>query len=134
LDLSDLPGDSGAIAAPKPTHRSRVSNGSKLLPQVDGRSSWARRTRDLIDNHVSDLGGPENISEAVKSIVRRASVLTTELELLERKFAMAGGASPEQLNSYQRAANSLRRLLEAIGLERRSRDVSADLMTYLDQA
>src|SRR5215218_4596058 len=67
--------------------------------------SRARRSRDLIDNHVADLGGPENISEAVKSVVRRASALTVELELLERKFAIAGGATPEQLDSYQRAAN-----------------------------
>jgi hypothetical protein len=59
--------------------RSRVSNGNSLLGrQVDGRSIWVRRCRDLIAEHIADLGG----------------------------------------------AGNLRRLLEAVGLKRRPRDVT----------
>jgi hypothetical protein len=34
-----------------------VTNGSKLLPGVDGRSWYAHRARDLVALFVSDLGG-----------------------------------------------------------------------------
>jgi hypothetical protein len=57
-------------------------------------------------------------------LVRRISTLTVELERLEATFATAGGAEPEQLDSYQRVSNTLRRLLESVGLERRARDVT----------
>ena len=51
-------------------------------------------------------------------------MLTTELERLEQKFALAGETSPFDLDLYQRTAGGLRRLLECIGLERRLRDVT----------
>jgi hypothetical protein len=103
--------------------RSRVSNGSALLPNVDGRNVWARRCRDLIADHLSDH---PDASIAERSIIRRAAVLTTELEQLEVKFALAGEAHPNELDLYQRVSNSLRRLLESVGLERRSRDVTPE--------
>jgi hypothetical protein len=38
--------------------RTRVTNGKSLLgPGVDGRSLWARRFRDVLALHLSDLGG-----------------------------------------------------------------------------
>ena len=113
-----------ALDAPKPQGRSRISNGSALLPGVDGRSTWVRRLRDLIALHLSDLGGDDAVSEAERSIVRRIATLTVELERMEGGFALAGEALPAQLDLYQRTAGNLRRLLEAIGLERRARDVS----------
>jgi hypothetical protein len=118
------------IAEPKRTHRARETNG-KLLPSVDGRSVWARRLRDLIEMHLSDLGGEDRVSEAEKSIVRRASTLEVELERLEAKFAQAGEASREDLDMYSRVAGNLRRLLEAIGLGRRAVDVTPDLHAYV---
>jgi hypothetical protein len=104
--------------------RSRVTNGSVLIPGVDGRSPWIRRCKDIIASHISDLGGIDNCSTAEYSIVRRAAVLTTELEQLEARFATAGQADAGDLETYQRCANSLRRLLEAVGLQRRARDVT----------
>ncbi len=115
--------DSPQALTTKPEARSAVSNGSRLLPGVDGRSTWVRRCRDLIELHTSDLGGTEAISEAERSIIRRASVLTTELERLERRFALAGEAAERDLDLYQRCAGNLRRLLEAVGLQRRARPV-----------
>jgi hypothetical protein len=94
------------------------------LPGIDGRSAWTRRARDLISALITDLGGVENCSAAEQSIVRRASVLTVELERMERQFALDEQASPDDLETYQRCANSLRRLLEAVGLQRRPRDLS----------
>jgi hypothetical protein len=97
---------------------------------VDGRSTWVRRLRDLMGLHLSDLGGDNAVSEAERSIIRRVATLTVELERMEAGFAVAGEAQPDQLDLYQRTANSLRRLLEAIGLQRRSRDVTPDPLEY----
>jgi len=71
----------------------------------------------------------DNTSAAERSIVRRASTLTVELERLEAKFAAAGEACSNDLDLYQRTAGNLRRLLEAVGLERRARDVSPPSVT-----
>lgn len=104
--------------------RSRITNGKALLPGIDGRSPWVRRCKDVIASHLSDLGGVDNTSAAERSLVRRASVLTVELERLESRFAVAGEASAEDLDIYARVAGNLRRLLEAVGIARRPRDVT----------
>ena len=108
-------------------------HGSVLLPGIDGRSVWVRRCKDIITSHLSDLGGEENTSEAERSIIRRASVITVELERLEARFAAAGEASAEELDLYQRTAGNLRRLLEAVGLQRRAQQVTPTLGEYLRQ-
>jgi hypothetical protein len=105
--------------------RSRITNGGELLPGVDQRSRWVRRCRDVIAAHLSDLGGEDNTSAAERSIIRRAAVLTTELEQLEVRFATAGEASADDLDLYSRASANLRRLLEAVGLQRRARSIGA---------
>ena len=124
------PSDSTLAATMPAATRSRISNGSTILPGVDGRSTWVRRLRDLIGLYLSDLGGDDAVSEAERSIIRRIATLTVELERMEADFAVAGEARPDQLDLYQRTANSLRRLLEAIGLRRRSRDVTPDPLEY----
>ena len=121
-DCRRLPDTSSTVAN---THRSAVTNG-RLLPQgVDGRSIWARRFRDVFELHIVDLGGAENVTEAEKSILRRAAALTAELERMEVQFAKADGiADANTLDLYRRTAGNLRRLLEAVGLQRRARDVT----------
>ena len=123
-----MPDDSPYLAPGSPTSRSRITNGA--LIDGDGRSAWSRRMRDLINLHLSDLGGTDNVSEAEKSIVRRVATLTVELERMESVFAEAGEASPEQLDLYQRVSNSMRRMLETVGLERRAKPVET-LQEYL---
>src|SRR5207245_10919242 len=93
------PGDAGGVP---PQQRSRITNGSALLPGVDGRSPWVRRCKDVIAAHLSDLGGVDNCSAAERSIIRRASVLTVEFEQLEARFATAGEASADDLDLYQK--------------------------------
>ena len=114
--------------------RSAVTNDTVLIAAVDQRSPWIRRCKDIIEAHLSDLGGEANTSAPERSIIRRAAVLTTELEVLEGRFATAGQASAEDLDLYQRTAGNLRRLLEAIGLQRRPRDVGVTLEQYVQQS
>jgi hypothetical protein len=92
-----------------------------------------RRCKDIIAEHLADMAGVENTSAAERSIVRRASVLTVELEQLEAQFAAAGQASPDALDLYQRTAGNLRRLLEAVGLHRRAKDIGPTLGELLRQ-
>jgi len=113
-----------------PTAKSKLTNGA-TLPGVDGRSSWVRRLRDLMALHLSDLGGEAAVSEAEKSIIRRAATLTVELERLELVFAKAGEASASELDLYQRTAGKLRRLLESLGLGKRVIDLTPSLPKYL---
>ena len=111
----------------KDPQKSRVTNGSAFLPGVDGRSPWVRRAKDLIAAYSTDTPDP---SAAEHSLIRRASALTVELERLEETFAKAGAADTGDLETYQRCANTLRRLLEAIcsgALQRRQRDVTPTL-------
>jgi hypothetical protein len=131
--VENSPTDRRPVAQQKDPQRSRVANGSALLLGVDGRSAWVRRCRELIADHVADLGGEDNTSAAERSIIRRASVMTVELERLEAKFAQAGEASERDLDLYIRAAGNLRRLLEAIGLQRRQREVVLDPLSYARQ-
>ena len=130
LAAARAPAANAARAVPGRQH-SAITNGSKLLAGVDGRSPWIRRCKDLINEHLVDLGGRDQTSAAERSLVRRASVITAELEFLEARFANAGdGAKPDDLDLYLRGSNNLRRLLEAVGLQRRMRDVSPDPLAY----
>jgi hypothetical protein len=113
--------------------RSAKSNGTRILDGCDHRTARMRRFRDLIGMHLSDLGGEEACSAAEMSIVRRAALLTLELEVMEGKFDEAGEASLKQLDAYQRTANSLRRLLESLGIKRRSKDITPHPLDYARQ-
>ena len=110
--------------------RAALSNGSTLLLRgdVDGRLAWSRRLRDLVADHCSDLSGEDSLSTAELVLVKRASMLTLQLEMLECKFGEQDGmATSEQLNDYQRVTNTLRRTLESLGLKRRPKVVDLTL-------
>ena len=111
--------------------RSRVTNGNGLLPDIDHRTAWVRRFRDVLALHLSDLGGPDNVSHAEAALARRATCLIVELEQMERKFALNNGSTPRQLREYGRASNTLNRLFESLGVKRRLKDVTPSLAQYL---
>ena len=113
----------------KPMARSRVTNGVSILPNVDGRTLWVRRYRDINALLLSDRGGDEAASEAEKMLIRKAACIAVELERRETQFAEAGEASDNQIEVYQRSANSLRRLLESIGLKRSAKTIGPSLVT-----
>ena len=115
----------------KPEARARVSNGTALLLDADNRTVWVRRLRDIMALHIRDLGGDDAVSEAERSIVRRVATLTVEMEQLEATFATKG-ASAKALDLYNRIAGTSARLLDRLGLKRRSRDVTPDLSDYIE--
>jgi hypothetical protein len=110
--------------------RSAVSNGRRLFVEGDGNSAWSRRYRDLIASHVSDLGGASLLSEAQRSLIKRASAIELELEQAEGRLSMG---QQIDLDAYTRAAGHLRRLLETLGLQRVQRDVTRTTDEYIDR-
>ena len=106
--------------------RSRITNGKSLFPkEVDQRTLYYRRFRDLIDLLSADLGGVDRLSTSEMALVRTASTHMTALEQLEMKFALAEGkATNDDLMLYQTLSNSLRRLLKELGIKRKPRDVT----------
>jgi hypothetical protein len=107
--------------------RSALTNGSSILNDVDHRTQWMRRFRDLLQAHTADLGGSELLSEGQRSMLRRAAMLEIQLEMLEQQFAANDGiASAKALDLYARTSGNLRRLIESLGLNmgRRPKDVT----------
>jgi hypothetical protein len=55
-------------------------------------------------------------------------MMTLQLEIMEARWqGNAGEASAKELETYQRVTGSLRRTLESLGLQRRSKDVTPPL-------
>lgn len=115
-----------AIAETKQTHRSRISNGSAVLDGVDGRSVLARRYRDILGELIRDLGGDP--SAAQDAIARRASALCVWCEQIESVMAAGGDVD---IAEFTTATNAMRRLLVDLGLERRAKDITPDIGSYL---
>ena len=89
------------------------------LNNLDGRTSAVRRIKEWESQIEADLGG--NLTEAQKSIMRRAAVLSAILEDKEARWA---SGDPVALNEYCTATNVLRRLLSTLGLERNQRYIN----------
>ena len=109
--------------------RSRLSNGSKVLTGIDGRSLVARRYRDLIDLVVSDQGGLDRMSEARMQLARRFAALSVQAEMLEARLA---NGEIIDLTEYSQLTSTLVRVVSRLGIDRRARDVTPSLRTYLD--
>lgn len=117
--------------------RSRIGNGNELLPQVDGRSVWARLFRDITEAMAVHCGGADRQSEPERMAGRRVAALEAELVSLEGKFARLRAEEKEpsanDLDLYGRLANGQRRHLEALGMQRRPRDITPDPLDYARQ-
>lgn len=109
--------------------KSRVTNGGTLYldPDIDGRSGPARRFRDIITQLGRDLdphGGYDSLSVAKQQIVRRVGALAVRCELMEAEM-MKGNAF--DVSAYNGASNTMRRLLQTIGLHNRASDTTPSL-------
>ena len=103
--------------------RCSLKEGEKLqlltLNNLDGRTSAVRRIKEWESQIITDLGG--DLTEAQKSIMRRAAVLSAILEDKEARWATG---TPLSLNEYCSATNVLRRLLSTLGMERKQKSVN----------
>ena len=100
------------------------------LNDLDRRTGAYKRVAALIAEIESDLGGSENLSTATRQIIQRAAVAGALAEDLESKW-LAGIPTDPAVHAL--LANSQRRLLLAVGLNRVPRDVTQNLADYLKQ-
>jgi hypothetical protein len=129
----------GQLETTKPKGRSRVTNArlrgritakSLFCGEIDGRSIWARRYRDLVCSYVDDAGGIGAISELRHSLIRRIAALTVEAERLEVDLASGREVDVDLL---ARLSSHIRRIAETIGLDRVVKDITPDLADIIAQ-
>jgi hypothetical protein len=115
-------------------NRSRITNGTRLLPSVKGSSVWGRIMSDVYEAVVSHCGGDGCISELQRLQARRIAALEAELIYIEDKIGIARLAGeeppPAVLDLYGRLANGQRRHCEALGWTRMPRDITPNIATY----
>lgn len=112
-----------SIVAPSRYAATRVGNGKSLfIDEVDERSMVARRFRELLAQVATDLGG--DLTAAQQAIARRACALAVWCESCEPEMDKGNELD---IGQFTTAANSLRRLLADLGLERRAKDVTPSL-------
>jgi hypothetical protein len=109
--------------------RSKVTNHTDLLPDLDGRSALARRFRDLISAYISDMGGIENCSEIKIGLLRRLAAASVLAEAIEAK-AMNGVAI--DLSEFCNLASTVVRISTRTGLTRQSKNVTPTLAEYIE--
>jgi hypothetical protein len=108
--------------------RSRITNGTKLVAGLDGRSAEARRYRDLVIAYADDLGGADKLTEAQRTLIAQAATLQVQAERGQGAILRGEQVNAEQLT---RLANSTMRILTRLGLKRERRDEAPDLASYL---
>jgi len=101
------------LATTYPTSRSKVSNGTRLLQNVDGRSSSARRFRDLVRAYEAEVGGVGGkLTEVERGLIRQAAALTFKAESLQSDLVNGNPVDGDQLI---RLTGTAKRILSAIG-------------------
>jgi hypothetical protein len=122
--------DTTQIAAEHAPVRRRSRRKVKLrsLADLDGRTSAARRTLELIENVTGDLGGADALSTGEKQLVQRAALTGALAEDLETKW-LSGQDIDAGL--YATLGNAQRRLFECLGLQRRAKTI-VPLGTIMD--
>ena len=113
---------------PKRRCRARGSVRLMTIEHLDGRTRAAHHVRLLRDNLESDLSGGADLTTGQRQLIQRAAVLGALIEHTEAKWSIG---EPIEINEYLAAINAQRRVLATLGLERRSRDVSPSLPSYL---
>ena len=109
--------------------RSRMTNGTALLPDVDGRSAIARRFKDITSGILADQGGADQCSESRLQLVRRFAAAAVLAEQMESRLA-----NGEQIDiQHALLCSTLTRLATRIGINRTPRDVTPSLRDYLDE-
>jgi hypothetical protein len=111
-------------------HKSSVTNGNRLFSgePLDGRTRMAMRFRDILEQILIDLGGADMLSEAQRQLARRAATMSMQCELMEAE-AVAG--RPFDIYCFGQLSDRLGRCLERIGIERRPKDITPSLGSYL---
>ena len=122
-----MPGDTPENV-PVPIRKRGRKTALITISDLDGRTGAAKRVRELVRAIESDLGGSDHLSATQRQLVQRAAVMSAIAEDFEVRWA---SGQPVDVGTHVTLINSLRRVYETVDLERRSRDVTMDLATYV---
>ena len=101
----------------------------RSLSELDGRTVLARQARDLKRAITSDLG--DDLSAAQTVLVTRAALLDAFCGACEARWLASGGEG-ELDPSYPGAVGALRHVLNAIGVERKPRNITPTVDQYIE--
>jgi hypothetical protein len=104
--------------------KSRVTNGRGLFVERDMRGPWTRRFKDVLAEIISDLGGPDSLSEGQRQLARRATTLSLMCEKMEGEMA---DGNEIDLHRYGQLTDRIGRTFHRLGLKRQARDVTPTL-------
>jgi hypothetical protein len=115
-----MPGDTSENV-PVPIRKRGRKTALITISDLDKRTGAAKRVRELVRAIESDLGGSDHLSATQRQLVQRAAVLSAIAEDFEVRWAMG---QEVDVGTHITLINSLRRVYETIGMERRTRDVT----------
>jgi hypothetical protein len=98
------------------------------LSDLDKRTVAYRRVELAISHIENDLGGAARLSTAQSQLIRHAALTSAMLEDMSAKWLSGEPIDPVQFCTL---ANCERRAYEAVGIERKPRDVTPKLPEYL---
>ncbi len=98
------------------------------LADLDQRTAAAKAAQSLRRALAADLGGLDELSAAQIALVDNAALLGAALGDLGARFLAGKDAD---LTEFVVLANSQRRMLTTLGLERRAKDVTPMLRDYI---
>jgi len=111
--------------------QSAITTGALLIRGVDHRAPWMRRLSDLIDTGEADLGGTRSMANIEMVLLRRASFLMIQCEMIESAAGEKsdGKMNARQLTNYNACLNAARRIYQVLlgqpgGLRRRQQDIT----------
>ena len=108
--------------------RDTLTNGSKTLPDTDGRLRIARRFRGIANAVLADQGGASECSESRRQLIRRFSAACVLAEELEGRLARGEEIDVER---HALLCSTLTRLAQRIGIDRRAKNITPSLGDYL---
>jgi hypothetical protein len=108
------------------TARSKINNGTRLFTNIDGRSSSARRFRDLVQSFEAEFDG--NLCEADRSLIRQAATLLLKSEQIQE--AVVRG-EPVDSDALIRMASTAKRVLAAISAKSAKRKLPRPTFTEI---
>jgi hypothetical protein len=91
------------------------------LEDLDRRTAAYRRTAETIDAIEVDLGGADMLSTMERQVVRHVALIGSMIEDLGARWLAGESIDPVM---FATLSNAERRLYEAVGLQRRAKNVT----------
>lgn len=102
-----------------------------LVP-IDKRSGPGRFYAKLIADVESDLAGRSNLSRIESELIRAFAGCCTSLQYINSQICLGEFAGEIDFAAYATLASTMLRIGSRLGLQRRTKDITATLDDYLD--